>query len=183
MIVCRTREDAEAALEQVHQILEGQLGLRLHPRKTRIVHITEGFEFLGFRVWRDAEGLHLQPRTRAVQRVKEKIRHLTRRSRPVRVDQIVAQLNPVITGWGRFFRIGELRRVGQRLDAGSSGGCGLFWPSAGARRTGGGIQMDSSTAGWGFALFGSFPDDLSGNMGRAVYGKSVRTVRQSGPSG
>lgn len=116
VIVCRTREDAEAALEQVHQILEGQLGLRLHPRKTRVVHITEGFEFLGFRVWRDDQGLHLQPRTRAVQRVKEKIRHLTRRSRPVRVDQIVAQLNPVITGWGRFFRIGELRRVGQRLD-------------------------------------------------------------------
>jgi len=51
-----------------------------------------------------------------VQRVKEKIRHLTRRSRPVRMDQIVAQLNPVITGWGRFFRIDELRRVGQRLD-------------------------------------------------------------------
>jgi len=62
VIVCRTREEAEAALEQVHQILEGQLGLRLHPAKTRVVHITEGFEFLGFRFWRDEEGLHLQPR-------------------------------------------------------------------------------------------------------------------------
>ncbi len=116
VVVCRTREDAEAALEQVRQILEGQLGLRLHPQKTRVVHITEGFEFLGFRFWRDDRGLHLQPRARAVQRVKEKIRHLTRRLRPLRVDRIVAQLNPVITGWGRFFRIGELRCVGRRLD-------------------------------------------------------------------
>ena len=116
VIVCRTHEDAEAALEQVHQILEGQLGLRLHPQKTRIVHIAEGFEFLGFRFWRDDQGHHLQPRARAVQRVKEKVRQITRRLRPLRVDQIVAQLNPVITGWGRYFRIGELRHVGQRLD-------------------------------------------------------------------
>ena len=114
--VCRTREDAEAALEQVRQILEGQLGLQLHPQKTRVVHITEGFEFLGFRFWRDAEGLHLRPRARAVRQFKEKIRHHTRRLQPRSVDQIVAVLNPVITGWARYFRIGELRHVGQRLD-------------------------------------------------------------------
>ncbi len=65
---------------------------------------------------RDDQGLHLQPRARAVQRVKEKIRHLTRRTQPKSVDQIVAQLNPVIVGWGRYFRIGELRQIGRRLD-------------------------------------------------------------------
>lgn len=116
VIVCRTREEAEAALAWVYQVLEGQMGLRLHPQKTRIVHITEGFEFLGFRIWRDAQGLHLQPRARAVQRVKEKIRYLTRRQQPKRVDQIVAALNLVIVGWGRYFRMGELRRIGKRLD-------------------------------------------------------------------
>jgi group II intron reverse transcriptase/maturase len=116
VVVCLTREDAKAALQQVRQILEGQLGLRLHSHKTRIVHITEGFEFLGFRLWRDEQGLHLEPRARAVQRVKEKIRQLTRRKQPRRVDQIVAELNPVITGWGRYFRISDLRRVVRRLD-------------------------------------------------------------------
>lgn len=116
VIVCRTREEAEAALEQVHQILEGQLGLRLHPAKTRVVHITEGFEFLGFRYWRDEEGLHLQPRARAIQRLRDKVRHFTRRTQPRRADEIVALLNPVLRGWGRFFRIGDLRRIGRRLD-------------------------------------------------------------------
>jgi group II intron reverse transcriptase/maturase len=116
VVVCRTREEAQAALERVHQILEGQLGLRLHPQKTRIVHITEGFEFLGFRFWQDDQGLHLQPRARAVQRLKEKVRYLTRRLQPRRVDQLVAALNPVVRGWGGYFRIGELRRIGQRLD-------------------------------------------------------------------
>ncbi len=116
VVVCRTREEVEAALQQVRQILETQLGLRLHPHKTRIVHITEGFEFLGFRFWRDEQGLHLAPRARAVQQVREKIRQITRRRQPRRVDQIVAELNPVITGWGRYFRIGELRRVRRRVD-------------------------------------------------------------------
>jgi group II intron reverse transcriptase/maturase len=116
VIVCRTREEADAALRQVRQILEDQLGLRLHPHKTRIVHISEGFEFLGFRFWRDEQGLHLVPRARAVQRVKEKIRQITRRTQPQRMDQIVAELNPVITGWGRYFRISDLRRMARRLD-------------------------------------------------------------------
>jgi group II intron reverse transcriptase/maturase len=116
VVVCRTREEAEAALEQVHQILEGQLGLRLHPAKTRVVHITEGFEFLGFRFWRDDEGLHLQPRARAIQRLRDKVRHFTRRNQPRRADEIVALLNPVLRGWGRFFRMGDLRRIGRRLD-------------------------------------------------------------------
>jgi len=116
VVVCRTREDAEAALGLVHQILEGQLGLRLHPAKTRVVHITEGFEFLGFRFWRDDEGLHLQPRAQAIQRLRDKVRHLTRRNQPLRVNEIVALLNPVLRGWGRFFRIGDLRQIGRRLD-------------------------------------------------------------------
>jgi group II intron reverse transcriptase/maturase len=116
VVVCRTREEAEAALQQVRQILKGQLGLQLHPHKTRIVHITEGFEFLGFRFWQDKQGLHLQPRARAVQGLKEKIRHITRRRQPRRVDQIVAELNLVITGWGHYFRISDLQRVVRRLD-------------------------------------------------------------------
>ncbi len=116
VVVCRTREEAETTLERVHQILEGQLGLQLYPQKTRIVHITEGFEFLGFCIWQDDRGLHLQPRARAIQRLKEKVRQLTRRLQPRRVDQLVAALNPVVRGWGGYFRIGELRRIGQRLD-------------------------------------------------------------------
>jgi len=116
VVVCRTREEVEAALEQVHQILEGQLGLRLHPQKTRIVHIAEGFEFLGFRFWRDDRGLHLQPRARAVRALRDKVRWVTRRKQPRRVDQVVVLLNPVLRGWQRYFRIGDLRRLGRRLD-------------------------------------------------------------------
>ena len=151
VVVCRTREDAEAALEQVHQILEGQLGLRLHPGKTRVVHITEGFEFLGFRFWRDDRGLHLQPRAQAVQVLRNKVRWITRREQPRRVDQVVALLNPVLRGWRRYFRIGDLRKLGWRVDR------------------------------WVLSSEGFLTTHRSA-WGRAAYGRSVRAVRQSGPS-
>lgn len=61
--MCRTRKEAEAALEEVHRIQGGQLGFRWHPEKTQMVHITEGFEFSGFRFWQDP-GLHWPPRGR-----------------------------------------------------------------------------------------------------------------------
>ena len=52
LIVCRSRTEAERALASARAVLEGELGLRLHPEKTRIVHITRGFEFLGYKVGR-----------------------------------------------------------------------------------------------------------------------------------
>lgn len=116
VVVCRTREEAEAALEQVHPILGGQLGLQVHPEKTRIVHITEGFEFLGFRFWRDDRGLHLQPRARAGRALRDTIRWMTRRKQPRRIHELVGLLNPVLRGWRQFFRRGDLRRLGWRLD-------------------------------------------------------------------
>ena len=50
LAVCRTREEAERALASARAVLEGELGLRIHPDKTRIVHISQGFEFLGYKI-------------------------------------------------------------------------------------------------------------------------------------
>jgi RNA-directed DNA polymerase len=51
-----------------------------------------------------------------VQALRGKVRWITRRRQPRRVDQVVGLLNPVLRGWGRYYRIGDLRRLGRRLD-------------------------------------------------------------------
>jgi RNA-directed DNA polymerase len=64
LIVCRSRSEAEGALTSARVVLEGALGLRLHPDKTRIVHITRGFEFLGYKIGRGrglAQGWRSEP--------------------------------------------------------------------------------------------------------------------------
>ncbi|MPZ21937.1 MAG: group II intron reverse transcriptase/maturase, partial [Luteitalea sp.] len=50
LAVCRTREEAARALASARAVLEQELGLRIHPEKTRIVHVSQGFEFLGYKI-------------------------------------------------------------------------------------------------------------------------------------
>jgi len=61
VVLCRSRAAAERALEKVRWIVEGRLGLKLHPEKTRIVHLEEGFDFLGYHFelepWQKEKGI------------------------------------------------------------------------------------------------------------------------------
>jgi len=80
LAVCRTREEAERVLASARAVLEGDLGLRIHPEKTRIVHVTQGFEFLGYKIGvgkglrfkQGGIGLYAIPRQRSIDRFKDK---------------------------------------------------------------------------------------------------------------
>ena len=123
VLLCRSREQAEAALAVVEEILGG-LGLRLHPGKTRIVDLDEGregFDFLGWhfrarmsgRLWEQKRivryYLHRWPSQRAMKAIRVKIKDRTGRHRvgirDVRV--LIAELNPILRGWGNYFRTGN----------------------------------------------------------------------------
>ncbi|HEY9287405.1 MAG TPA: group II intron reverse transcriptase/maturase [Candidatus Dormibacteraeota bacterium] len=122
VIMCASRTDAETALALVGERLTG-LGLELHPDKTRIVDLRQGrdgFDFLGchFRarvsgrlLERGIRRYYLQrwPSARSMKRVRSRIRELTGRNRSgvkdVRV--IIRELNPILRGWGNYFRTGN----------------------------------------------------------------------------
>src|SRR5207249_3267918 len=53
VIFARSESGAEAALTLAREVLEGELGLAMHPEKTRVVSVASGFEFLGFHYFRD----------------------------------------------------------------------------------------------------------------------------------
>jgi RNA-directed DNA polymerase len=121
--LCATREQAEEARELVAAVLD-PIGLRLHPEKTRIVHLergAEGFDFLGFHhrmreswKWRGRWYLQKWPSKRAMAQVKAKIRDRTDRSRVrLPLEWAVEDLNQVLRGWGNYFRYGT---SGQKFD-------------------------------------------------------------------
>jgi len=124
LLVCRTREEAERALASARAVLEGQLGLRVHPEKTRIVHVSQGFEFLGYKIGlgrglrfkQGGSGLYAIPRQRSVDRFKDKVRALTRRRIAVPLEELIRDLNPVIRGWGTYYRRANVRRLFNRLN-------------------------------------------------------------------
>jgi len=120
LVMCATREQAEAALVRLRELL-AELGLQPKEAKTRIVHLQEageGFDFLGFhhkwvrsRGWRGKRGvtfLARWPADKAMQRARDRIRELTVRSRLLlSVETVVGDINRFLRGWAAYFRYGH----------------------------------------------------------------------------
>ena len=127
VIVCSTRQRAEEAQRRSAAIL-GRLGLRLHPDKTRIVHLQggqDGFDFLGFHhhlveswKWRGRWYLHRWPSDRAMASIRSKVRELTSpRSTYADIAYVVGRLNRRLQGWANYFRRGNSAKKFARVDA------------------------------------------------------------------
>lgn len=115
VVTCKTRAEAHAAVITAKKILV-ELGVVLHPEKTRIVHVRAGFEFLGYKIKKGsrpmqlprgnirsgaiAGGLYAYPREKSVKHFREQVRKKTRRKAPISVNELIDELNPVIRGWG-----------------------------------------------------------------------------------
>ena len=123
VIFAKSESEAAAALSLARRVLEGELGLVLHPEKTRVVSLTHGFAFLGFHYSLDpATGrLHKEVRRQSVRRFREAVRRLTPRLRaqkpvkerhvtPARLAQnqrlgaMIGPLNRYLRGWHWYFK-------------------------------------------------------------------------------
>ena len=121
VVICRSEAEARAAQQLASAVLAG-LGLELHPDKTKVVDLREGregFDFLGchFRarvsgrlLERGIRRYYLQrwPSQRAMKRVREKVKARTGRGRAGQdIREVIADLNPILRGWGNYFRTGN----------------------------------------------------------------------------
>lgn len=125
VVLCRSAAQARAALDAVGEIL-GSLGLRLHPDKTKAVDLREGREGLDFlgchfrarmsgRLWEQKRTvrfyLHRWPSRQAMKRLREKVHARTGRNRAgADIREVIADLNPLLRGWGNYFRTGNAAR-------------------------------------------------------------------------
>ncbi|MEZ5378283.1 MAG: group II intron reverse transcriptase/maturase [Acidimicrobiales bacterium] len=194
VVLTTSRQRAEEARRRIEAVL-AVLGLRLHPDKTRIVCLVDGedgFDFLGFHhrktpsKWGDRRYLSKWPSARAMASVRAKVRERTDRRFASRdLQHVVADLNPVLRGWGPTS--GTATRTGSSppSTATCTGGC-QSWPasstppeadsgSPGSITTGppDSASIDSPEASDVGAL--RMPDDE--RCRRAVCGRTARTVR------
>lgn len=100
VILCKTKEQAQAALEAV-QTWTAQAGLMLHPQKTRIVEApVEAFEFLGYRFNRGRRF----PRRKSEVKLREAIRRKTGRTNGQSLPVIIENVNRTLRGWYGYFK-------------------------------------------------------------------------------
>jgi RNA-directed DNA polymerase len=131
VVLCRSAAQAEHALAAVEEILTG-LGLRLHPDKTKVVDLRDGrdgLDFLGChfrarmsgRLWEQKRivryYLHRWPSQRAMARLRDKVRVRTGRHRAgTDIGVLIEELNPILRGWGNYFRTGNAAKKFRQID-------------------------------------------------------------------
>ena len=130
-VTCRSRHEAEAALRCAQKFL-ATLGVQLNRRKTRIVHVRHGFAFLGYTIKRGQRAFYLPAAQdhgrrrdvgalrvsaqKSIDRFKDQ--SAGRRSAASRFDtaELIRDLNPVIRGWGEYYKRAHVRRLFNQLD-------------------------------------------------------------------
>ena len=129
VILCQTKEEAAKALQVAKEILS-TMDLVVYPEKTRITHISSGFEFLGYKIKRGSgtklpgnkikkkfnpKNIYVFPTQKSINRFMDQIRSKTKRRTPRTLQEIVNEINPVIRGWGNYYRKAHVRKLFNRL--------------------------------------------------------------------
>jgi RNA-directed DNA polymerase len=98
---------------------------------TRVVHIRHGFEFLGYTIKRGKRlklssdkirsaarsgELYAFPREKSIRRFMDQVRALTRRRVPLKTKELIEELNPILRGWGHYYKKAHVRKLFNRLD-------------------------------------------------------------------
>jgi RNA-directed DNA polymerase len=122
ILVDGTRADTQALREDVAQVL-APLGLRLSPAKTQVVHMSDGFSFLGFRIrWKRKRGsgkwyVYTFIDDRPLRSVKAKIRALTHKTSQQDLAYVLTRLGQIMRGWANYFKHAVAKRTLSKLDA------------------------------------------------------------------
>jgi RNA-directed DNA polymerase len=131
VVACRSEVEARAARQLAGEVLAG-LGLELHPEKTRLVDLREGregFDFLGCHFHARVSGRMLErgvrryylqrwPSTRAMKRIRARIKTITGRGRVgTDIRDVIAAINPILRGWGNYFRTGNAAQKFIQIDS------------------------------------------------------------------
>src|SRR5215212_4441444 len=122
IVVHGTQAHAEALRDQAAAVL-APMGLRLSAAKTRICHIDQGFDFLGFRIQRQPKRgsgkptVYTYPSKTSLARVKAKIRSMTQRDHHQPLAVLLYRLAPVVPGWVNYFRHGVSKATFDYLRA------------------------------------------------------------------
>jgi RNA-directed DNA polymerase len=110
VVLCRSAEEAHEALELIRQ-WTGNARLTLHPKKTRVVHVDEGFDFLGYHFERS----YRWPRQKSLKKMRDTIRRKTRRNNGRCLHAIIADTNRTLRGWFEYFQYSHWTTF-KRLD-------------------------------------------------------------------
>jgi len=111
-IYVRTQKSGERVMQSIGKFIEERLKLKINREKSKVVPSGET-KFLGYRIVKDGV-LTISPQN--INRLKDKVRKITKRNRGVSLEHLIAELNSVLRGWLQYFRFSKWRGVMLELD-------------------------------------------------------------------
>jgi RNA-directed DNA polymerase len=136
VITCHSEAEAHAAIAAARRILK-ELGVELHPQKTRVVHVQHGFEFLGYKIKRGKQlklsadkirstarsgALYAFPREKSISRFMDQVRALTRRRVPLKTKELIELTGQSFITFRRCHPADRRRQGGADQGVGACGG-------------------------------------------------------------
>jgi len=112
VVLVGSERAALRVMEAVKNLLEKELGLTVHPDKSRVVNVRDGFEFLGYLF----KASDRRPKDKAIDELKDAVRQVTSRNQTTTIQAVIARLNPVLRGWGNYFCHGRVRKRFREID-------------------------------------------------------------------
>jgi RNA-directed DNA polymerase len=115
VVMCHTRQQAEQVWQRLGEWLAPR-GLQFNQDKTHIVHVEQGFDFLGCNVRRYRGKLLIKPSPAAVKRIRDRLAAEVRSLRGANAEAVIRRLNPIIRGWAAYYRSVVSKEVFSAVD-------------------------------------------------------------------
>ena len=115
MIFCKSRKAAQRTLESIIPFIEGKLFLKVNRKKTCVAHISK-VKYLGYTFYRYKGKCRLRVHPKSVKKMKDKLREITSRNKPVSNETRCVKLKQFITGWVNYYKLADMKSLLQSTD-------------------------------------------------------------------
>ena len=112
-IYVNSQEAGARVMRSISNFIENKLKLKVNTEKSKVCEVSQT-KFLGYTILQDGR---LQVANQSLERLKAKIRQVTRRNRGVKFEQIVRELNLILRGWLNYFQHAQMTRICKNLDS------------------------------------------------------------------
>lgn len=114
-IYVKTQRAGERVMESVREFLEKKLKLKVNPKKSKVDR-AKRVKFLGFSFYKNKGEILIRVAGRSLERLRDKLRRLTKRTRSGKLEDIIQEINTYIVGWIGYYRQANTPSVFEKLD-------------------------------------------------------------------
>lgn len=116
IIMVKSEKAANRVLSSVTKFIERKLGLKVNAEKSKVTRPTQT-KYLSFSFWKDTKGRWKpKPHIKAYQKLKRKLKALTKRNWSISLDNRIKQINYLVRGWVNYFRIANMKNAIEEID-------------------------------------------------------------------